>query len=83
MWMAADIATERLHISANVTKHGEFAFVPLVRKSTFFSRRPQCLLKSQARRESHNSLALQRRVGAGGRCLAFPAPVLHGGRGGE
>lgn len=47
--MAADIATERLHISANGrTKHGEFAFVPLVRKSTFLSRRPQCLLKSQA-----------------------------------
>lgn len=66
MWVAADIATERLHISANGrTKLGEFAFGPLVRKSTFFSRRPQCLLKSQARRESHSSLEPQRRAGAG------------------
>lgn len=64
--MAADIAIKRLHISANGgTKHGEFIFVSLVRKSTFLSRRPQCLLKCQARRESHSSLEPQRRVGAG------------------
>lgn len=74
MWMAADIATERLHISANGgTKQGEFTFVPLVRKSTFLSRRPQCLLKSQTRRESHSSLEPQRRAGAGEGAWCFQA----------
>lgn len=72
--MAADIAIKRLHISANGgTKHGEFVFVSLVRKSTFLSRRPQCLLKCQARRESHTPWSLRGGLGQG-KVLGISSP---------